>query len=646
MMRLSFSRPWFSLIVLAAVMGAQPVGAEGSAIDADALFRWTGAAKAFLYVGNYDEAQKLAVSGLEADPGNADLLFVSAKAGYRSRGPEGGLVRPALDAVAAALSSGRMSQVDRDSAITFQASLLSRLHRRSEALTLLGRLGPAPDAEAWLLKCSLLLATGQEDAALLQFERAVASFPTDPGFPRLFFSSKAFSPGPRTERLAALWRRSFDRLSSVDPDIVIPMLEALPSREARRNQLVAYRVMGGKAGIPELIEYGVLDFKAGIAEALPATGQVELSTLRHLAGLLRDTGDEAVLAAALAGFSGSIREDADGDSFAEAVTTYDSGRPSSWRHDADQDGAFELALGFRYGEPATVSASADGANWVFNYDDYPSLGTVVRDMTEGSRSVWTLAPDVLAFAPCRLGAVEGIPGSFILPMATEARLPSEPALVGAAVRLSVSTMSEALEIDLEGGKAVTATGYISGRILSRIEYRDGRPLQERLDQDGDGRFESLLVLDPGSDPARPDVRETRSDIDGDGYAEFVELLGPPLTRSWDPDADGRVDIRETKLLDGSLRREFSSRGDGLSSRGDGLFDESVLVSADGTARAFGRGGRSIPLLPDSNPSIRWVGQMPFDLGPGFVPREGEYEVLGIRYILYPLGKLWFAEVRP
>jgi tetratricopeptide (TPR) repeat protein len=627
------------LIVLAAVMGVHPVGAEGSAIDANALAGWTGAAKAFLDAGNYDEAQELAVSGLEADPGNADFLFISAKAGYRSSGPEAGLVHPALDAVAAALASGRLSQMDRDAAITFQASLLSRLHRWNEALTLLGRLGPAPDAEAWLLKCSLLLAIGQRDAALLQFERAVASFPTDPGFPRLFFSSGAFSPGPRTERLAALWRRSFDRLSSADPDIVIPMLEALPSREARRNQLAAYRVMGGKAGIPELIEYGVLDFKAGIAEALPPTGQVELTTLRHLAGLLRDTGDAAVLAAALSGFSGSISEDADGDSFAEAVTTYDSGQPSSWRHDADQDGAFERALDFRYGEPATLSVAADGANWVFSYEGYPRLGAAVLDTIEGSRSVWILAPEVLALAPFRLGAVEGITGSFILPMATEARLPSESALAGAAVRLSVSTLSETLEIDLEGGKAVTATGYLSGGILSRIEYRDGRPLQERLDQDGDGRFESLLVLDPGSDPARPVVRETRSDIDGDGYAEFVELLGPPLTRSWDPDADGRVDIRETKLLDGSLRREFSSRG-------DGIFDESVLVSSDGTARAFGRGGRSIPVLPDSNPSIRWVGQMPFDLGPGFVPHEGEYEVLGIRYILYPLGKLWFAEVRP
>ncbi|MEI6387790.1 MAG: hypothetical protein WCQ50_14235 [Spirochaetota bacterium] len=638
-MRLHLPLPWFSLMAVLAVMGVQAAAAEVSAQDSLALARWTGAAKAFLDAGNYDDAHKLAVSGLEVDPGNADLLFIRAKAGYLSTGAEGDLVLPALDAAAAALASGRFSLMGRDAAITFEAGLLSRLHRRNEALTLLGRLGPGPDAEAWLLKCSLLLAMGQTEAALALFERAVVSFPADPGFPTLFSSSRAFAPGPRTERLASLWRRSFDRLSAADPDIVIAMLEAFPTREARRNQLVAYRAMGGKAGFPELIEYGVLDFKAGVALALPPKGQVELATLRRIAGLFRDTGDLAALATALAGFSGSIREDADGDSFAEAVTSYDSGLPVSWRLDADQDGVSELTLDFRFGEPATASLATDGANWSFVYEGYPGLGGAVLTAALGSRSDWTLAQGSLTFAPLRFGAVEGVPGSFILPTATAARLPSESALAAAAVKLSVSTLGETLEVDLEQGKAVTATGYSSGRIFSRIEYLDGRPVREKLDLDGDGRFESLLVLDPGSDPARPEVRETRSDIDGDGYAEFVELHGPPLTRSWDPDADGRVDIRETGFPDGRLMREFSSRG-------DGVLDERVLVSSDGTALAFGRGGRPIPVLPDSNPSIRWVGQMPFDLGRAFVPQAGEYEVLGIKYILYQLGKLWFAEVRP
>jgi hypothetical protein len=111
--------------------------------------------------------------------------------------------------------------------------------------------------------------------------------------------------------------------------------------------------------------------------------------------------------------------------------------------------------------------------------------------------------------------------------------PSERALVVSASSMVLHRSDGDLEITLRSGIALRGLLSVAGRQKAIFSYDKGRPLLELLDQDGDGRFESRLQLDPTSDPSDPLVLSYESDIDGDGIYEYKEELVPPYHRTWD-----------------------------------------------------------------------------------------------------------------
>jgi hypothetical protein len=74
----------------------------------------------------------------------------------------------------------------------------------------------------------------------------------------------------------------------------------------------------------------------------------------------------------------------------------------------------------------------------------------------------------------------------------------------------------------------------------RTVYRDGLPVDERLDLNGDGVFEARRHWRRDA-VGRPYPAFIETDLDGDGLYEYRESLVAPFRKSWDLDGDGLFD---------------------------------------------------------------------------------------------------------
>jgi hypothetical protein len=74
----------------------------------------------------------------------------------------------------------------------------------------------------------------------------------------------------------------------------------------------------------------------------------------------------------------------------------------------------------------------------------------------------------------------------------------------------------------------------------RAIYRDGLPVDERLDLNGDGVFEARRHW-RRDEVGQPYPAFMETDLDGDGIYEYRESLVAPFRKSWDLDGDGLFD---------------------------------------------------------------------------------------------------------
>jgi len=190
---------------------------------------------------------------------------------------------------------------------------------------------------------------------------------------------------------------------------------------------------------------------------------------------------------------------------------------------------------------------------------------------------------------------------------------------------------------LDKGTPLSSTTYRDGRLYSTTSYQAGRPVLEKADVDGDGRFETergFYVKPDGSS----DIAWVRIDSAGDGVFDYYEQTVFPFRKEWDFDRDGLVDAVQFQLSDGSIEQQFSSRL-------DGRLDESLVVKG-GTIVALSRNGVSLALVADSNPQLTWIGRKSFDLGRNLPAGEGLFSGMGMRYRLTRIGDRAFAELIP
>ena len=542
----AFARFRGRLLVLVVLFGA-----SAFAQDDQPIRPWIDKASAAFDSGDFATAEAVAEAGLEADGGDSDLLYLLAKSDYALAGR----VPQALEDVEAALESDRFDRYQRDQAIVFDADLLIRLRRWDDALSALKGLRNQVDVDGTYERARALLSLGDISSALDVFDRARRVWPSDLRFARLFFESRGIPSDDRTRRLAAAFVRSATDGNFEDPALTALSLPFIPDPSVSKNILRALRAARGPVATLEALHYGLLDGPSAVDEFFAQSGgKVSRSDLERLVALCGPKGLEA-LAAHLASFSGTLTEDADGDGIVDATTVYKDGQATEWDLDADQDGLSEIVIRFAYGMPASAVWQPSSARFTYTWGNWPVLSAASLDSvpagglafavaapakTAPTASMpptrdWRLADGVLAWAPIRLEPFPDAASSFELVARTGSEPPTDRALTVDATRLTLHRKDGDLAIDLRDGIALQGELTSAGRTVARFTYDKGRPVLEMLDQDGDGRFESKLFLDPTSDPADPLVLSYESDIDGDGIYEYKEELVPPYRRTWDLD---------------------------------------------------------------------------------------------------------------
>ena len=139
-----------------------------------------------------------------------------------------------------------------------------------------------------------------------------------------------------------------------------------------------------------------------------------------------------------------------------------------------------------------------------------------------------------------------------------------------------------------------------GRIIKKIYFQDGKPVQAGVDSNMDGDFEVTYQYDQGS------ISAILFDENGDTIPEYSMVFGDEDTHSWDFNGDSVTDCREQVRNDGRILREFSSAM-------NGVFDMEILYNKN-RILWVSRNGLKKVVNPDPSGRFSWVGEKPqFDL---------------------------------
>jgi hypothetical protein len=588
-------------------------------------------------LGDWSAAYSLLTDAREAEPANSDVLYLRALASMRQGLPLG----EALGDLNAALAAGRYSYYSTRDVSTLKAELLLRERKWREALAALGP--PSPEAgvdPAYRLARAKAFAGLRDGAAFAaEISASLDRFPDNPAFPRLFIErSGSLPPMAGARAIGAAIAKRLPAYADSDPELSVLAAPLLPDISAKRDVVLAFRASGKKSPAATLraLEYGIIGEADAAAELLSGSESVSLRDLSSLLSLSGSPAGRDAVTKAILAWSGRLEVDFDGDGVAESSFGLAQGLVTDWESQSAQDGVMDLSASFAGGIPVRASVSRDGLKVDIAYSSFPSVSAISFTDRDEKRGYY-FGPDAFSFAPLSMKAFAGSGRDAIMfPYPAPAPEIGELACASAALSASVEKGSTRTVTILDKGVPLSATSYEGGRAVSVTTYSRGSPSIERVDSDGDGRFETELRFAPDSGSAGPSWM--RLDSDGDGVFEYREQLAFPFRKEWDYDGDGLVDAAQFQLPDGSVQEDFSSAL-------DGRLDESIVVKS-GKILSLSRRGSPVALVPDSNPGLSWIGSKPFDLGRNLPPGEGIYTAMGKRYRLTRVGSLAFAELIP
>jgi hypothetical protein len=594
-------------------------------------------------IGDWGSAAACLDEAAAQDPGDADVLYLRALAAVKRGLP----YAPALGDLDAALGTGRFAYYSRRDASVLKAELLVRERRWKEGLDALGIPGSesVADPAYRLVRARALAGMGDARGFALELGEDLRRFPDDSAFARLFLArAGAVPPSEQARALGDTILGRLPRYAAADPELQVLAAPLMPSLAARRDAVLAYRASGGRSAKASLraLEYGLLDEAAASSELLSGSSPVALEDLASLLALAGSPAGRLSVLSALSAWSGEVLVDADSDGIYEGRFSLAKGLVREWSRDSRQEGIVDARASFLEGLPTAITLDRPGVEIEIEYSTYPAASTI-SFARKGERRSYAFGPEAFPFAPLAMRPFgDSGKDSMSFPHPLDPPDPSERACAASALSVETASGDDREVVLLEKGLPISAVAYTGGRILSRRSYENGRPVLERVDADGDGRFETEKGFvregaDQGADGAWK-VAWIRSDSDGDGVFEYFEQTVFPFLKEWDYDGNGSVDARQSRLADGSMREEFSSRL-------DGRMDEEVVVR-EGRIISFSRNGARIDLIPDANRQLTWIGRKPFDLGQGLPGQDGIFSHMGKRYRLIRIGAFAFAELIP
>ncbi len=507
-----------------------------------AASRISGAISA-LSLGFGSEAKELVEEALAYAPADPDANYLRAMIGLAT----GESLATALASMETALAGDDYQFHDPLDAEILYASLLVRVKRPEDALRFL--YGKPADPEVLYAGAMARRMLGDLDGERSLVAEALRRFPDDPR-PVVRWLSRR-EPLERSPGNTGLLARLFElrpTLAERDHRLDILLAPYAPSLEDARFLVREYRAMGGSPGYSAIqaLRLGLVDEYRAMDELLTTKldngpALLEWPDLVALAGLF--SGREALesLIAAFRSFNGIMVLDSNDDGSHEIMIRYESGFPASMSVDDNQDGRPEMLVDFSDGVPDIIKLEAESTWMEVHYVAWPYADTV--ELHDGSSSErYHFGSTVMPLPLVRFhDLVRGGLGSIWGFTSSGLGLPSRNSLVMNSYRierLSPAGRESLLAMDGIPQRSWWQDQYgQQGRAL----YRDGLPVDEHLDLNGDGVFEARRhwLRDAVGQPY-PSFMET--DLDGDGIYEYRESLVAPFRKSWDLDGDGLFDI--------------------------------------------------------------------------------------------------------
>jgi tetratricopeptide (TPR) repeat protein len=506
-----------------------------------AATRVSGAISA-LSLGFTDEASELVEEALSFAPADPDANYLRAMIDLANGEP----LATALASMETALAGAEYRFHDPVDAEILYAGLLVRVKRPEDAIRFLE--GKPADPEVMYAGAMARRMLGDLDGERSLVAEALRRFPDDPR-PVIRWLSRS-EPLEQNPLNAGLLARLFElrpALAERDRRMNILLAPYAPSVELARFLVREYRAMGGSPGYSAIqaVRLGLIDeYRAmdelltGDEEAGPAV--LEWADLVALSRLL--SGKEALegLLDLFRSFDGILVLDSNDDGSHEVMIKYESGLPASMSVDDNQDGLPEMLVDFMDGIPVSIKLESGSTRMEVKYTAWPHASTVeLHDGNSSDRYHFASAAMPLPLLRFQ-ELVRGVSGSIWGLAPSGLGLPSRNSLLMNAYRIE--------RLSADGTESVLALDGIPQRSWwqdqygqqGRTVYRDGLPVDERLDLNGDGVFEARRHWRRDA-VGRPYPAFIETDLDGDGLYEYRESLVAPFRKSWDLDGDGLFD---------------------------------------------------------------------------------------------------------
>jgi tetratricopeptide (TPR) repeat protein len=514
--------------------------------------------------GLTDEAFLLAGRGLGFDEASSDLHYLRAVSGAE-RKEQTLSARSHLES-AIALDNWRL--IDEQNGVRSLLSILLRIGESEAARALLPELRLRQPVDYRIIAQVLRLA-GEFSEADDVFSRGRRLYPGDVGLYRFGLSLDTV-PEPAE-------RRWLDRHASDSQDYLAALLDFIlitSSVTERRELLERYFDAGGDH--PMAYAAAV---EGDPERFIDAAAYRDRSALRLAARTVAGTPEEENLRDALRGFSGTIVEDTNRDSFSEGRMEIRDGSLELWEIDRNTDGVAEWRLHFESGVPVREDRTVGDARYQLSFYDYPEVATVTFLSLPGQPTYHLLpgAIDSVIVPP------EEVRGADTLDLVTSLRLADTPRLLSPAVVAPSAYVVDFYDDTGDQNARVVVDGSFpvrrfedstgDGRIDRVLDYEEGVVVAGVRDPDGDGYFEVTEQYIAG------ELALLLVDEDDDFTVEYTEapgstLLDTPAIYSWDLDGDGLVDIQEIIQQQNLLLGDFFSSAPGVF---DVTFEEVLRV---------------------------------------------------------------------
>lgn len=531
----------FTMAVVVAGTSAFAQSSTSGRNTALAASRVTGAISA-LSLGFTDEAKELVEEALAFAPADPDANYLRALVGLAT----GESLATVLASIEIALVGDDYRFYDPLDAEILYAGLLVRVKRPEDALRFLD--GKPEDPEVLHAGAMAMRMLGDLDRERSLVAEALRRFPDDPRTVVRWLSRR--EPLERSPVNAGLLARLFNQRPALverDPRLNILLAPYAPSLEEARFLVREYRAMGGSPGYSAIqaLRLGLVDEYRAMDEFLNGEGNkypalLEWPDLVKLAGLL--SGREALdgLIHDFRRFDGILALDSNDDGSHEIMIRYEHGLPASMSIDDNQDGKPEMLVDFLDGVPSFIKLEAESTRMEVRYSAWPYASTV--ELHDGrSSDRYHFGPTLMSLPLVRFQElVRGGTGTIWGLTSAGLGLPSRNSLLMKAYRIERLTPTGRVSLLAMDGIPQRSWWQDQYGQQGRAIYRNGLPVDERLDLNGDGIFEARRHWRRDA-VGQPYPAFIETDLDGDGLYEYRESLVPPFIKSWDLDGDGLFD---------------------------------------------------------------------------------------------------------